>query len=426
MTRRLPALLLAFLAVLLGGPRSGLGGGTKDPGVPDPAFQKEIDAAVKKGAVWLRSQQQDSGSFGGIATNQGVHFEIGTTALVALALLAAGDTPGDKAVDAALAFAKGKDDLRSSTGARTTYDTGVLLMFLTEYHLAAKGKHHGRGGGRGAKGAESACNLPEDAKRWVQSLADSLVNSRQEAKGYLWGYPQYDVDLSNTQYAFLGLRAARDCGAAVPPALFEQAIRSMLARQEPDGPKVKRTIPATGPGEAPYAVDAGDRARGWRYHPEPFPVTGSMTTAAIAVLAISHDALTRPERSSLYDEKLERDLSRSVQDGFSWLDQNWSVDKNPGNGAPDWHLYYLYGLERAGTFGGRGRDLIGPHDWYLEGAHKLVGMQKDDGRWSTGQMGDGKDYRANDFCETAWAILFLKRATRPFPPIRAPAITPGG
>ena len=42
-----------------------------------------------------------------------------------------------------------------------------------------------------------------------------------------------------------------------------------------------------------------------------------------------------------------------------------------------------------------------------------------DGRWSTGNLGT-EEYEASDVLDTAWAILFLKKATRPLEPIAAP------
>ena len=90
----------------------------------------------------------------------------------------------------------------------------------------------------------------------------------------------------------------------------------------------------------------------------------------------------------------------------------------------NWHYYYLYGLERAAILGGR--DLVGAHDWYLEGARYLLGEQAKDGHWSTGNLGGGDvTYKASDAVDTAWAILFLARATRPSPPLRPPPVTPG-
>ena len=150
---------------------------------------------------------------------------------------------------------------------------------------------------------------------------------------------------------------------------------------------------------------------------------GSMTTAGIAALAICNDALLKPERWGGYTDDLERKARRSVQDGFAWLDKNWAVDKNPPAGAPAWHYYYLYGLERACAFAGR--DAVGPHDWYVEGAKYLLGQQKADGRWSTGSLGSDGQIGASDLCDTAWALLFLKKATKPTVPMPAPVVTGG-
>ena len=73
----------------------------------------------------------------------------------------------------------------------------------------------------------------------------------------------------------------------------------------------------------------------------------------------SHDALTQPERSALYAEQTERDVKRSIQDGFAWLDHHYSVEKNPGPSAPPFHYYYLYGLERAAMVRNEDPDLAG-------------------------------------------------------------------
>jgi hypothetical protein len=343
---------------------------------------------------------------------------LGASALAGLALLAAGDKRGDASVDRILAYVKAADE--KTLGQRTTYDTGAALMFVTEYYRPAFVEEKPKGHTRSAKGPRNPCGLPEDARKWVQDLVDSLVRTRKPDG--LWGYPQHDQDLSNSQYAFLGLRAARECGAIVPLEVFETAIKTMLERQEKDGPEMLRTIPATGPGERPYAIKAGDRARAWTYHMPPVLPTGSMTTAGIAIVAICNDALLRPARSPLYDAQTERTTQRAVQDGFAWLEKWWTVERNPGRDAPDWHYYWLYGLERACVFGGR--ELVGPHDWYLEGAALLLKQQRADGSWETKGLG-AQEYAANAVCDTAWAILFLKRATRPLPPIRAPVVTEG-
>jgi len=191
---------------------------------------------------------------------------------------------------------------------------------------------------------------------------------------------------------------------------------------------VLRSIGGEKKGERIYKIDAGDRARGWSYLPSPFMATGSMTTAGISCLAICHDALMRPRKLPIYTPKKRRQVARAIQDGFAWLDLNFTVASNPPSRAPAWHYYYLYGLERAGVLAGG--VLLGKHDWYIEGARYLVAHQKPGkaaeggGRWSTGALGAAA-YKPSDVLDTAWAILFLKRATRPAQPIPGPVVTPG-
>ena len=66
---------------------------------------------------------------------------------------------------------------------------------------------------------------------------------------------------------------------------------------------------------------------------------------------------------------------------------------------------YLYALERVGILSGTVD--IGTHDWYREGANFILKSQKEDGSWKTATGG------GNAVWDTCFAILFLKRATRP-------------
>jgi hypothetical protein len=394
-----------------------------EPGVPDAELQARIDIAIEKGAAWLRSKQKANGSVGGIVNRGADGYEIGVTALAGLALLAAGDAPGKASVDQALAFCRSADRGAAAGSARRTYDTGSLLLFVTAYYrpkeLPPEPKHAGTVAPKPE--AKNPCKLPKDVMAWVQEMADFLGRSQKEDG--TWGYPMHRGDFSNTQYALLGLRAARDCGAVVPSMVFHRAMRFALDHQEKDGPKVKRLVPSSDPGGSPYVIDGGDRARGWSYLLEPFTTSGSMTTSGIASLAICNDALLAPARSDRYLASEESDVRRAIQDGFAWLDVQWTVTRNPGENAPAWHHYYLYGLERAGALAGRA--LVGTHDWYVEGSRHLVSTQKSDGKWSTGALGWKEDYDPSDTLDTAWAILFLKRATRPAKPVPAPVVTQG-
>ncbi|MDJ0522417.1 MAG: terpene cyclase/mutase family protein [Planctomycetota bacterium] len=414
------SIAVALIALaLLGGPTEA---GPRKPkegqvGVPDKELQKRIDKAVEKGADWLREQQERTGRIGHVKHGATMHYKVGSTALAGLALLAAGDKRGDKAVDAAMKFCEQWQPDPSAPGKKrrtvpvSTYDTGTLLMFAVEYYKQKGAKKKLKKKRTGTKkDFGDPCKLPPDVLAWIKDMAQFLVRKQKESGD--WGYPDSRPDNSNTQYALLGLRAARECGGIVPGRVFIKVIERMLAAQEQEGPKVQR-----------FGVryDRGDRARGWSYLDSPYMATGSMTTAGIACLAISHYALLHPRKLPIYKPSLQGKVSRAIQDGFAWLDLNFTVARNPPGGAPAWHYYYLYGLERAAILAGRER--VGKHDWYLTGARYLVGAQKKDGRWSTGTL---PEYQASDILDTAWAILFLKKATKgpPIAVVATPSAAP--
>ncbi len=240
-----------------------------------------------------------------------------------------------------------RDAIGASGEVRTTYGTGVLLMFITEM-FRPEMKDEKKDARYATKPKKDGCGLPKDMASWIQELAGWLV-SVQLDDGW-WRYPIAPPgDLSNTQYALLGLRAARDCGATVPASCFMRAIDGTLAAQEQDGPKLKRIIKGSGkPGETDYAVEGGDRARGWPYQHGAGGITGSMTTAAIGTLAISprrpHEpgALRRLHRRP-------RPEGRPLRAGRVHVARSKLVRRvQPSAGrARTWHYYYLYGLERA-------------------------------------------------------------------------------
>ncbi|MGH7162316.1 MAG: hypothetical protein ACREID_02440, partial [Planctomycetota bacterium] len=88
------------------------------------------------------------------------------------------------------------------------------------------------------------------------------------------------------------------------------------------------------------------------------------------------------------------------------------VHDNPGQRG-NWPFYWLYGLERAGRL--CGVEAIGRHDWYVEGAERLLADQRGDGSWPKTQRmrppGDQNVRWWSDQVDTAFAILFLALST---------------
>ena len=89
-----------------------------------------------------------------------------------------------------------------------------------------------------------------------------------------------------------------------------------------------------------------------------------------------------------------------VEQGLAWLARNFSVQVNPGNEAH--YYYYLYALERVGRL--TGRRFIGNHDWYREGAERLLELQNKFQGYFEGMQ--DKDV------ETSFALLFLSKGKR--------------
>jgi hypothetical protein len=197
-------------------------------------------------------------------------------------------------------------------------------------------------------------------------------------------------DNSNSQYGALGIRACHDAGIVFPKDTIEQCRKYWADTQRTE---LKTKGVASG----------GKQAFGWCYaEGDPCgkngPAYGSMTAGAVGALCI-------------YDHILGKNWKqdKAVIDGLAWLEVNYSVTQNigPCEIAPvedGWLYYYLYALERAGLL--YDTTFIGKHDWYLDGYKVLLSSQKGDGSWD-------KSHFIKPTWDTCFAILFLKRSTRP-------------
>jgi hypothetical protein len=199
-------------------------------------------------------------------------------------------------------------------------------------------------------------------------------------------------DFSNSQYAALGLRACHDAGFVFPRKMIEEArsvwVKSQHKKDEPGG-------------RAPVATGVA-APQGWCYRSHDGggsdPAYGSMTAGGVSSVIV-------------YDHILgiDRKKDPAVLSGLAWLAKHFTVRSNPewDNAELPWHYYYLYSLERAGSL--NADEKIGPHFWYREGALFLLDAQGPGGSWSgAGNGGWGKT-----LTDTCFAILFLRRATKP-------------
>ena len=294
-------------------------------GAQRAASQEAIDAAIARGVKYLL-EREEQGSW-----SEFLRGAAGKNALALYTLLKAG-VPKDDPV-----ILRGVRRLIDEE-ARGTYDAAAMIMALE----AAGGFAH---------------------RTRIEELAAMLVSWQ---KGGDWGYPA-GSDLSNTQYAVLGLWSASRARVEIPGQVWLDLIPALLTYRNEDG--------------------------GYRYKGDVGPSTGAMTAAALTVFGLA-DALAPAKRP--WSGKFKREVLAARESGLAWLDGAFQIEFNPG--THEWHLYYLYSLERLGAILGikhfQGRS------WFDEGARWLLKAQGEDGSWELG------------LAPTCFSILFLSRATQ--------------
>lgn len=327
------------------------------------ALREPIESAITRGVDYLLSVQQRDGSW----SSGQPQYVSGQTALSVYTLLKSGLAPREPAVARGLRFLDAHPPY-------DTYSTGLALM------------------------AYEATHDPAYVARMRPLLKSLLANQRQG----LWSYPTgYDGrrwtndlggrDLSNTQYAVLGLRAAQVAGLEIPQKAWIDLIENVLRLQEPAITiDVALAAGETGTGKRTIA--------GFRYNSDS-GAKGSMTTAGVTALVIARDAL-----GSKLAGAQAAELNRGVQMGLAWLGHYFRADANPLGDEP-WLYYWLYGVERVGSL--LDVEQLGTHAWYLEGARFLLAKQGGKGEWASNA---GGIVRASE-TDTCYALLFLERAT---------------
>ncbi|MCH2100767.1 MAG: hypothetical protein MK209_02445 [Planctomycetes bacterium] len=318
--------------------------------------QERINAAIDTGAQWLLKRQLIDGSWG----EEHTHYRNGMTALAVFSLIKSGIPARHPAILEALAFL-------SESPTTMTYSAGCHLMAL-----------------------EALKN--EEYHPWMDEILGDLL-SWQNRQG-VWGYPDGHPDLSCTQFAALGLRAAAQAGLKVPDRAWVDLAEGTMDYQ------LKRARVDTSNALA-EAYGNKISIAGYSYRDvHPMSARGSMTTAGIATLAICLEQLG--ERCP---SKLRGAIERQIEDGMNWMTVHWSVSANPAVGS-GWLHYYLYGLERVG--GMLETEMVGPHEWYWEGAEFLCNQQISQGN----SVGAWPDPYGRSESATCFSLLFLRRATQ--------------
>lgn len=337
----------------------------------DAKLRERVLRAIDRGREYLISQQANDGSW---SANLGVaEFRNGTTGLAILALLNTGMKEDDPAIAKGLRYLRGlRDDELESTSRQKPYELSLMLQALA----AVKGKDRGR----------------------IAKLAELLISYQKTNGGWRYDPPSgpgdTDWDNSVNQFALLGLREAAMSGYPVDQKVWLRAQELFLQNQlgGADSPGGNGWSYVSGGGEGAY---------------------GSMTVAGLASLVITSSMLQQDEnvgkdgRINCCEPTGDPRVSKAIKSAERWLGTNFSVHDNPGRPGY-FFLYYLYGLERAGRFGGI--RFFGEADWYREGATFLVTAQNQrTGSWASAG-GRGPSFAIVDTC---FALLFLSKGLAP-------------
>jgi hypothetical protein len=318
----------------------------------------EVERAIREGVRYLKSQQRPDGSWSDVENEA----KTGTTSLITLALLTAGEKVDSAPIRKALDYLRGygPNDLKS------TYAIALQTMVFA----AAQPENDQLRIANNVTWLERAQIKPADPVKWAGSWTYS--DSKRTRPG----------DNSNTQYALLGLHAATEVGVPVKPAVWELARAYWERSQKPNG--------------------------GWAYTPDSTNQTASMTCAGVSSLIIT--GLRRFQgQEFLQGDTIQNcgkgGINPRLQAGINWLAEHFYVSQNFGNGQ-QWKYYYLYGLERAGRLSGL--RFFGQNDWYRKGAEELVHEQNKFGGYWSGALNE-----ADKVLATSFALLFLAKGRAP-------------
>jgi hypothetical protein len=313
----------------------------------EPVDSQRVQRSIDLGVQYLLSVQLDSG---GWPEHGDERQNCGLSALSVLALLNSGVSPDRPQLRKALDYLRQKKPL-------ATYSVSLQTMAL-------------------------CAATPERDLQLIQRNCEWLIQNQLGNGG--WSYPGGSGDPSNSQFALLALHEAERIGVPIPAEAWKECLQKSeaywLRIQNADG-------------SFPYAGEGSS--------------TGSMTCAGIASLIITGSQLSALEAQARGNEvaccqPVENREDR-IRKAMNWLGTHFSVQRNPG--GMGWYMYYMYAVERTGRM--TGSRFIGQHDWYREGAQRLLEMQnRAGGDFPTGVLENDR------VVTTSFALLFLSKGKR--------------
>ncbi len=296
---------------------------------------------------------------------QEVIYETGNHALVASAMLAAGESYQDPRLNRRISWVLASDT-------PFTYDRGMRLMMLSRL---------------------PAGMFAEAAKRDAAWLGSAVTDMGNFNESYYFGQSTGFGDHGSGFYGVLGLWGADRLGIE----LNDKKVWSPIDKHW----------------RVTQQKTPGDQSAGWavgmlhefamRDADQPITtnsrttVTGPMTAAGVASLTLTERYLNGPKLT----EPGKDNVSSELRKGLRWLDVNFDPTESPG---ADW-FYYMWTIQQVGKASGR-RTFNGV-DWFRTVTAEMLNRQGPDGLWEDPNGQQGK------LLSTGFALLYLANALEP-------------
>ena len=248
---------------------------------------EKVRKAINRGVDNLKKSQKSDGTWLGVSGYEG-----GTTALITLALLNAGESPSSPQIQKSIKV------IQAIPRAKT-YEVSLRVMALSA--ADPTGKRY---------------------RATIQGDIEWLLKGQTAGGGWNYGNSSGGGDASNSQFALLALSEANKYNLAIPKEHWQRAKSYWLGLISKDG--------------------------GFRYQ-GPGQATGSMTCAGIASLIIIRENLFDLDKLSNGDTALccggaVDDVQPKLDNAFKWLADRFTVTGNPSgnNSQSRQRFYYLY------------------------------------------------------------------------------------
>jgi hypothetical protein len=328
---------------------------------PEMKEVQAVNKAIDDGVQYLRKSWNPNEHWESFVITSLTSMKGGITALSTLALVNCGVKPTDEVVAKPLEYLRKLEPQK-------TYVAALANLCFAEVRD------------------------PKDLDR-VQKNTDWLLKTAVRRNGKIvgWSYPDPNIqraDASNTQYALLGLYAAKQVGVKVPDDDWKQLLKLYTESQ------------------ISVSKDTGS----WAYIDIDRSGSFTMTTAGVCGLLIARMGLEESGQGLNADTGVASNCgiypeNEAIRKGMNWIGNKFAFDKAE---AAKSTFYNVYGIERVGRLSGQ--RFIGKADWYREGCDWLVKGQKADGSWSANEE---DDFKGVNVISTAFALLFLSKGRSP-------------